>query len=127
MPHGACADSVHNRGGDRIRARLQVINGFEVMREVRALKTEDEIAILRCANEVTKAAIKLVATTYMREGVTEDDTANELYRALATGGLTDTWALVLFGENAAYPHGTANRILLKGGTPAESGRRARGR
>ena len=103
----------------------QVTNGFELMRGLRAIKTASEIAILRCANEVTKAAIKLVATSFMREGVTEDATKAELYRALETGGLTDTWALVLFGENAAYPHGTENRITLASSTcPAHTLQRA---
>jgi Xaa-Pro aminopeptidase len=85
------------------------------MRRLRAVKTDSELAILQCANELTKAAIRLVATSYLREGVTEDAVKEELYRALETGGLRDTWALVLFAENAAYPHGTENRIQLRGG------------
>jgi len=95
-----------------------VANGAPLMRTVRAIKEKGEIDLLRCANEVTKAAIRLVATNALHEGATEEEIAAALDLALTTGGLTNTWSLVLIDQNAAYPHGTANTIPLKPGTPA---------
>jgi len=36
-----------------------------------------------------------------------------MYNALAEAGLIGTFAIVLFGENAAFPHGSGSNLILK--------------
>lgn len=91
-----------------------VVNGLEIVRDTRGIKSKAEVDILRCANEVTKQALALVAAL-VTEGMTEDTLAGMVNQALRTAGLTNVWHLVLFAENAAYPHGTTNRIPLEKG------------
>ena len=114
IPDGVRAAAVNDERG----WNFTVENGAPLMRSIRAIKEKEEIDLLRCANEVTKAAIRLVATNALHEGATEEEIAAALDLALTTGGLINTWSLVLIDLNAAYPHGTANTIPLKPGTPA---------
>jgi Xaa-Pro dipeptidase len=92
----------------------RVVNGMLVIRNTRALKSEAEISIMRCANEVTKKSIALVQGQ-LYAGITEDQLSSMMISALSSAGLINNWALVLFAENAAYPHGTTNKIPLQAG------------
>lgn len=69
---------------------------------------------MRCANILTKKAIK-IASDQIYVGITENQVKSLVRSALEAGGLTNVWHTVLFGENAAYPHGTANTRPLREG------------
>lgn len=86
----------------------------EVIEPLRRRKSPAELAILRRANEVTKQAIAAAATR-LREGLREQQFADEVSAALQAAGLTDTWVLPLFGPNAAFPHGTPHGRELTDG------------
>jgi Xaa-Pro dipeptidase len=89
-------------------------NGAALVDACRMVKSPAELAILRRANEATKAAIQ-AAASHVARGMGEDDLADLLREAQETAGLTSIWALVAFGPNAAYPHGTRNRRPLAEG------------
>lgn len=97
-----------------LAASREVVSGLDLLRLVRATKSSAEMDIMRCANRATKAAIATVAQR-LKLGMSEDDTFAHIDAALSAAGLSDRWALVLFGPNAAYPHGTANRVTLTDG------------
>lgn len=105
--------------------RLHIVNGLKntfassnqidiatnIARNVRGLKSQAEIDLMRCANVATKKAIKLVSEQ-IYVGISEAQVKQMMKTALETAGLIDTWYTVLFGENAAYPHGTQNNRPL---------------
>jgi len=59
--------------------------------------------------------VQQVVAQYVATGVSEDAVHAELVKAQEAAGLAAIWSLVLIGPNAAYPHGTVNRIPLADG------------
>lgn len=92
----------------------RVVMGTEVVDGCRMVKTPVELARLRRANEATKAALK-VAAARLTPGMREDAFAELVVQAQREAGLSDIWALVLFGPNASFPHGTHERRQLREG------------
>jgi Xaa-Pro dipeptidase len=80
----------------------------------RRCKSPTELALLRRANEATKAAIA-AASTRAEPGMREHEFGEIVRAAQLAAGLSDPWVLPLFGPNAAYPHGTPEgRQLTEG-------------
>lgn len=101
-----------------LRAALgagRVVDGAAVVEATRMRKQPAELVRLRRANEATKAALRLVATTAMREGMRQSELAEHVRMAQERAGLSDVWVLALFGPNAAFPHGTASDRALQEG------------
>jgi Xaa-Pro dipeptidase len=92
-------------------ARLE--SGTPVSAGCRMIKDAHELALMRRANEITVQAHRAVFAS-LKEGLTQAQVArlcSEAHRRLGmTGG-----ALVLFGADAAYPHGTTKPQPLKAG------------
>lgn len=93
----------------------RVIDGLAVSARVRSVKSEFELARMRRACEITKKAITIVHERLIRPGVTEAQVSEWVNEAQRRLGLVNTWALVLFGPNAAFPHGTKERRPLEEG------------
>ncbi|KAL7422393.1 hypothetical protein Q5752_003039 [Cryptotrichosporon argae] len=72
---------------------------------IRERKDVREVGLMRCANQMTLHAIRQTRRK-MRFGISESQTRALFEREAKTAGLTDPEALVLFGENAALPHGS---------------------
>jgi Xaa-Pro dipeptidase len=89
-------------------------DGSGVVDGCRMVKSAAELALLRRANEATKVALRAAAAE-MSAGMSEDDLRELVQGAQEAAGLTSIWALVLFGPNAAFPHGTAERRPLAEG------------
>jgi Xaa-Pro dipeptidase len=92
-------------------ARLE--SGTPVTGGCRMIKDAHELALMRRACEITVTAWRAVFAS-LRAGMTQADVArlcSEAHRKLGmTGG-----ALVLFGPDAAFPHGTTKPQPLKAG------------
>jgi Xaa-Pro aminopeptidase len=93
------------------RAGADVKPAPALVRELRERKSPAEVALMACASEATVLAIRHVRSK-MNIGVRESQVRGWMSDALASAGLTDTWSLVLFGENAALPHGTGSDRAL---------------
>lgn len=89
---------LRERFGDRI------VLGAGLLAQVRVVKTAPEIERLTRALRATEAGIA-AALAAAREGVSEQDLADELERATVAHGGTPVFSWVLFGANAAYPNG----------------------
>jgi Xaa-Pro dipeptidase len=89
----------------------RIARGIDVVGRCRLIKSPEEQARLRRANEATKAALAWVQE-HIEVGMAEPTVKNLVIRAQKAAGLTDVWALVLFGPNAAYPHGTRTERRL---------------
>jgi Xaa-Pro dipeptidase len=92
-------------------ARLE--SGTPVTAGCRMAKDDHEIAIMRRACEITVQAHRAVFAA-LREGMTQDEAqalSVQAHRKLGVKG----GALVLFGPDAAFPHGTTRPQPLKPG------------
>ena len=91
-----------------------VESGAAIARELRGVKTEREIEILRSAQERTQAAIRAVYEV-TEPGMRSSDVGALAHFAQQTLGLDGTWDLSLAGPSGAFPHGDeVDRELEKG-------------
>ncbi|KAF9483828.1 Creatinase/aminopeptidase [Pholiota conissans] len=79
--------------------------------QMRERKSETEIQILKCVNEVTLLAIRDVHKKLV-PGIHESYARSMMSTALGAAGLKDGGCLTLFGENAALPHGSGTDRIL---------------
>ena len=91
-----------------------IVSGREVVRDLRMIKGEQELRLMDRANRATKAALRRVAAM-TRVGMKESEVRSLIVAAQRTAGLSNVWALVLFGPNAAFPHGTGQERTLEAG------------
>jgi Xaa-Pro dipeptidase len=93
---------------------LELGSGAAIIDGCRMIKSAAELACLRRANEATKAALS-AAAPHVQAGMRQSDVAALMREAQTAAGLGGIWALVLFGPDAAYPHGTeSDRALAEG-------------
>ncbi|KAI9326556.1 peptidase M24, structural domain-containing protein, partial [Zopfochytrium polystomum] len=92
-------------GLDQPSVGLRAVDGTFLVAELRAVKSAAEVSLLRHASVATKAAVAAVARS-VSAGMTEAAVGAMVRGALRAAGLGDPWALVLFDQDAAFPHGT---------------------
>jgi Xaa-Pro dipeptidase len=92
---------------------MQLVNGTPVTAGCRMIKDAHEIALMRRACEITVTAHRAVFAS-LKEGMTQDQVAGLSATAHRRLGMTGG-SLVLFGRDAAYPHGTTNPQPLRAG------------
>jgi len=92
------------------------INAIDVTAGCRMIKSEQEIALMQTAKNITLEAHKLAARI-MRKGITTTEVQAFLtaaHRKLGSEG-DPPFNAVLFGEATAYPHGVPYPQVLKDG------------
>ncbi|KZT28494.1 peptidase M24 [Neolentinus lepideus HHB14362 ss-1] len=82
------------------------------VRQLRERKSKAELDILKCVNEVTILAVRAVREK-LYIGMRESEAQSLIRTALSSAGLTSLDSIVLFGENAALPHGSGSDRVLK--------------
>jgi Xaa-Pro dipeptidase len=91
----------------------RLVSGTPVTAGCRMVKDVHEVALMRRASEITVRAHRAVFAS-LREGMTQGDASalsREAHKRLGvTGG-----SLVLFGPDAAFPHGTRKPRALRAG------------
>jgi len=98
----------------RTAPALRFDSGLPVTAGCRMVKDAHEIAILRRACEITVRAHRAVLAS-LHEGMTQSQVSAlsvDAHRRLGVGG----GSLVLFGADAAFPHGTRQPSPLKAGS-----------
>ncbi|TXT08872.1 hypothetical protein VHUM_03000 [Vanrija humicola] len=98
------AAGLRSAAGVRVDA-LALAAASERVRRIRQVKDAHEVALMRCANVFTLHAIRRTRAQ-LRFGVSESETRAILYKEMGDLGLKENGALILFGENAALPHGS---------------------
>lgn len=92
----------------------QLINGFPLESKLRMIKSRNELNIMSCANNATKQVFKeIYESGVIKTGISESELRGYIMEALDLVGLKNTWSIVLFGQNAAFPHGNYNGSTLK--------------
>jgi Xaa-Pro dipeptidase len=92
---------------------VEVVSATPVTAGCRMIKSAAEIALMQRANDVTIAAYKAALTT-MREGMTQDELADNIVAAFSALGFNGDVS-VQFGKWTALPHGSATPQKLHEG------------
>lgn len=96
-------------------AGVEVVPMSETVQSLRAVKTEAEIAILKGINSFT---LELVGSlqSCIQIGVTQETVVTAAHALFTRAGVGEGfWAIVLFGDQAAYPHGGKTGKTLEAG------------
>ena len=102
---------------------LALATAEPVTNACRGIKTAHEIEIMRFANQITVDAYRAALKT-LRVGMTQAELARNVLDGFSKAGFPGGFALVLFGESSAYPHGLPKPrsleenqvVLIDGGT-----------
>ena len=89
------------------------VSGTPVTAGCRVIKDAHELALMRRANEITLRAHRAVFAS-LEEGTTQGDASRWCGEAHKRLGITGG-SLVLFGKDAAFPHGTTRPQPLRAG------------
>lgn len=93
---------------------LSFVSGDAITIPCRLIKSPAEIALMQKASDITVAAIQ-AGISSLREGMSQQDVASIVTDAQnKLGGVSD-FALILFGESSAMPHGSIKPKNLKKG------------
>ncbi|KAI0341748.1 Creatinase/aminopeptidase [Trametopsis cervina] len=92
--------------------KVEVSSAPVEIRRLRERKTDEELEIMKCVNEVTVLAIRAVRRQ-MYIGIRESEARSMIRGALSAAGLVNLDSIVLFGPNAALPHGGGTDRELK--------------
>jgi Xaa-Pro dipeptidase len=93
---------------------LNYVSGNLITIPCRIIKSDAEIALMQNASDITVAAIKS-GISQLHEGMTQNELSNIIADAQQKLGGASPFALVLFGESSAFPHGSIKPQTLKKG------------
>jgi Xaa-Pro dipeptidase len=94
--------------------QLEYVSGDPVTIPCRMFKSAAELALLQKASDITVAAIK-TGISNLKEGVTPSEISEIINKSHLQMGATPDFALILFGESSALPHGSIKPQKLKKG------------
>ena len=95
-------------------SHLDLVSGDPVTIPCRLIKSAAEIALMQKASDITVAAIK-EGIKGLKEGMSPGDVAAIIEGTQQQLGNDSGFALILFGEASAFPHGTTKPQKLKKG------------
>ncbi len=96
-------------------AGVEVIPTSQNIQSLRALKTEQELRILRGINGFTLQLVRSLQKC-IKVGMTQESIVFAASRLFGRAGVgKGFWAIVLFGDQAAYPHGGSSGKTLSHG------------
>ena len=91
-----------------------VVIGNPITIPCRHIKSATELALMQKAADITVEAIK-VGMRSLKEGMSPNDVSNIVAKAHQDLGAIHDFALCIFGEASAFPHGTTKPQQLKKG------------
>lgn len=94
-------------------ANTQIVNGADVTAHCRMHKSENELALIQRAMDMTLAVHKATASM-LRAGITTTEVEafiDEAHRKVGASG--SYFCIVLFGKATSYPHGVKDPQILK--------------
>jgi Xaa-Pro dipeptidase len=93
---------------------LDYVSGDPVTIPCRMIKSAAELALMQKATDITIAAMK-TGISSLKEGMAPAELSAIINKAHAQMGATPDFALILFGETSALPHGSIKPRYLKKG------------
>jgi len=104
---------------EALRQRLagaELVEGTDLLREIRLIKTREEVDRIRKATEITEKSME-DALEIARSGITEIDLAGMFGYSVASDGGRVTQNLIGFGERSAFPHPIPSTFETRSGDP----------
>src|SRR5437868_4793941 len=102
---------------DRLKQQLpgvRIVSGNPVVRALRMIKTDHELALMQTANDIMLASLRY-AGERTREGMAPADIDAMIAAAHKQLGSAYDGGLVLIGEASAYPHGSHKPQIVRRG------------
>ena len=102
---------------DRLKQQLPsvaVVNGNPVVRQLRMIKSQAEIALMQAAADIMAASLRY-AGERTRDGMTPEQIDALIASAQKTLGGSYDGGLILIGEASAYPHGSHKPHVVRKG------------
>ena len=102
---------------DRLKQQLPsvaVLNGNPVVRQLRMIKSQAEIALMQAAADIMAASLRY-AGERTRDGMTPEHIDALIASAQKTLGGSYDGGLILIGEASAYPHGSHKPHVVRKG------------
>jgi len=102
---------------NRIRKALhnfEVFEAFNTFKEIRMIKTEEEIKKIQKAVSITEGALKTTLES-IKESVTEVELQKIFEKELVENGAVPAFTIIGFGANGAYPNAMPSNKKLKKG------------
>ncbi|MCW3798775.1 Xaa-Pro peptidase family protein [Sphingomonas sp. BN140010] len=94
---------------------VAVQDGAELVRGLRMIKSQAELALMQRANDLTIAALRRTHAE-VRAGESNGDIGDRFERIVSELGGSDPWSLVLIDEASALPHGSGRPQQVKRGS-----------
>lgn len=101
-------------GVRKVAPQYTYVSADPVTIPCRMIKSPAEIKLMQKANDITLAAIKY-GVSQLKEGMSQRDLSTIIMRAQNELGGHADFALCLFGESSAFPHGSKKPKQLKKG------------
>lgn len=96
-------------------AGIEVVPMSVKVQKLRAVKQESEIAILRGINSFTRELVRAIRPCICI-GMTQEEVTSAAHSLFTRAGVgKGFWAIILFGDQAAYPHGGKHGKTLQQG------------
>ncbi|PMD32896.1 Creatinase/aminopeptidase [Hyaloscypha variabilis F] len=96
-------------------AGIEAIPTSQTIQSLRAVKTEEELRILRGINGFTLQLVRSLQKC-IKIGMTQESVVTAASRLFGRAGVGKSfWAIVLFGDQAAYPHGGSSGKTISRG------------
>ncbi len=98
------------------KEKLKVLNAEKLIRDLRMIKSDAEIAQLQYAMDLTMEVQKAVARI-IKPGITADEIVNFIDKAHRKLGVStgSYFCIVLFGKDSSFPHGVKTPKALEEG------------
>jgi Xaa-Pro dipeptidase len=103
-----------SNGIENVSKEISIVSGNAVTIPCRQIKSNNEIALLQKASDITVEAIK-IGIRNLKEGMSPNDISSVIAKAHQKLGANHDFALCIFGEASAFPHGTTKPQQLKKG------------
>jgi Xaa-Pro dipeptidase len=94
--------------------QMEYVSGDPVTMPCRMIKSPAELTLMQRASDITVASMK-TGMKDLKEGITPDQVSAIINKVQSEMGATPDFALILFGESSAQPHGTIKSRPLKKG------------
>jgi Xaa-Pro dipeptidase len=94
--------------------QTEYVSGDPVTAPCRMIKSAAELALMQKASDITVAAMK-TGISYLKEGISPAEISAIINKVHLQMGATPDFALILFGEASALPHGSIKPQYLKKG------------
>lgn len=93
---------------------VNYINAKDITAGCRSIKSEQEIALLQCAKNMT-LEVQKAAARILREGITTKEVETFIHQAHKKLGAPkgSYFCIVLFGKDSSFPHGVKNTKKLE--------------